>query len=129
MRMTRSASPAASLPAFQAGAILAALGVALGAFATHGLKATLEPGLLANFETGVRYQMYAALALLVLGMQPAQKRAPTLLLAGAVIFSGTLYILALTGLKWLGAMTPIGGVLLIAGFVLAAVDARRSGQP
>ncbi|MDV6373733.1 DUF423 domain-containing protein [Deinococcus arenicola] len=124
--MTRSASPAAALPTFQSGAILAALGVALGAFATHGLKTTLEPSLLANFETGVRYQMYAALALLVLGTQPAQKRAPTLLLAGAVIFSGTLYILALTGIKWLGAITPVGGVLLIAGFVLAAVDFRRS---
>lgn len=127
MRMTRSASPAASLPAFQSGAILAALGVALGAFATHGLKATLDPSLLANFETGVRYQMYAALALLALGTQPAQKRAPMLLLMGAVIFSGTLYILALTGIKWLGAVTPIGGVLMIAGFVLAAADFRRSG--
>ncbi|WP_370519810.1 DUF423 domain-containing protein [Deinococcus sp. AJ005] len=127
MRMTRSASPAASLPAFQTGAILAALGVALGAFATHGLKGTLEPGLLVDFETGVRYQMYAALALLALGTQPEQRRAPMLLLGGAVIFSGTLYILALTGVKWLGAITPIGGVLLIAGFVLAAVDFRRSG--
>lgn len=126
MRLSRSA-PSAALPAFQTGAILAALGVALGAFAAHALKARLTPELLANFETGVRYQMYAALALLVLGTRPEQRRAPALLLGGAVIFSGTLYILALTGVKWLGAVTPIGGVLLIAGFVLAAVDARRSG--
>ncbi len=123
--MTRSTASVSSLPAFQLGAVLAALGVALGAFATHGLKATLEPNLLANFETGVRYQMYAALALLVVGTRPEQRRAPMLLLWGAVIFSGTLYLLALTGLKWLGAVTPIGGVLLIAGFVLAALDARR----
>ncbi|GGO18644.1 uncharacterized membrane protein YgdD (TMEM256/DUF423 family) [Deinococcus humi] len=124
--MTRSTASVSSLSTFQMGAILAALGVALGAFAAHGLKARLEPNLLANFETGVRYQMYAALALLVLGTRPEQRRAPMLLLSGAVIFSGTLYILALTGLKWLGAITPIGGVLLIAGFVLAALDARRS---
>ena len=124
--MTRSTASVSSLSAFQTGAILAALGVALGAFATHGLKARLEPNLLANFETAVRYQMYAALALLVLGTRPEQRRAPLLLLSGAVIFSGTLYILALTGLKWLGAITPIGGVLLIAGFVMAALDARRT---
>ena len=124
--MTRSTASVSSLSAFQTGAILAALGVALGAFATHGLKARLEPNLLANFETAVRYQMYAALALLVLGTRPEQRRAPLLLLSGAVIFSGTLYILALTGLKWLGAITPIGGVLLIVGFVMAALDARRT---
>lgn len=127
MRLSRSAPSAASLPAFPTGAILAALGVAMGAFAAHALKARLTPELLTNFETGVRYQMYTALALLVLGTRPEQRRAPALLLAGAVIFSGTLYILALTGVKWLGAVTPIGGVLLIAGFVLAALDARHSG--
>jgi uncharacterized membrane protein YgdD (TMEM256/DUF423 family) len=110
----------------QSGALLAAVGVALGAFATHGLRATLEPALLANFETGVRYQMYAALALLALGTQDHQRRAPALLLWGAVIFSGTLYVLALTGVRWLGAVTPLGGALLIGGFVLAALDARRS---
>lgn len=108
-----------------AGALLAALGVALGAFGAHALQDGLEPARLANFETGVRYQMYAALALLVLGTQPAQRRAPALLLAGAVVFSGTLYVLALTGQRWLGAVTPVGGALLIAGFVLAALDARR----
>ncbi|EYB68375.1 hypothetical protein DEIPH_ctg025orf0261 [Deinococcus phoenicis] len=108
------------------GAVLAALGIALGAFGAHALKNRLDPAMLANFETGVRYQMYAALALLVLGTQPAQRRAPALLLAGAVIFSGSLYILALSGQRWLGAVTPIGGVLLIAGFALAALDARRA---
>ncbi|GGL75531.1 DUF423 domain-containing protein [Deinococcus aerolatus] len=126
MHPSRSTAPAAPLPAFQTGAVLAALGVALGAFAAHALKASLTPELLATFETGVRYQMYAALALLVLGTRPEQRRAPALLLGGAVVFSGTLYILALTGMTWLGAITPVGGVLLIAGFVLAAVDARQT---
>ncbi|GMA15032.1 DUF423 domain-containing protein [Deinococcus metallilatus] len=112
--------------AITAGAVLAALAVALGAFGAHALKTRLDPAMLANFETGVRYQMYAALALLVLGTQATQRRAPALLLAGAVIFSGTLYILALSSARWLGAITPIGGVLLIAGFVVAALDARRS---
>ncbi|MEF2277744.1 DUF423 domain-containing protein [Deinococcus sp. YIM 134068] len=109
-----------------AGAVLAAVGVALGAFGAHALRTRLDPATLANFETGVRYQMYAALALLALGTQPGQRRAPVLLLAGAVVFSGTLYVLALTGQRWLGAVTPIGGVLLIAGFVVAALDARRA---
>ena len=111
--------------AIGAGAWLAALGVALGAFAAHALRAQLDPAMLANFETGVRYQMYAALALMVLGTQLGQTRAPALLVAGAVIFSGTLYVLSLTGVRWLGAITPIGGLLLIAGLVLAAVDAGR----
>lgn len=113
------------LNATVAGALLAALGVALGAFGAHALKPRLDPAPLANFETGVRYQMYAALALLVLGTQPAQRRAPLLLLAGAVVFSGTLYALSLSGLRWLGAITPVGGLLLIAGFVVSALDARR----
>jgi uncharacterized membrane protein YgdD (TMEM256/DUF423 family) len=114
-----------NLNAVTAGALLAALGVGLGAFGAHALEARLDPGLLATFETGVRYQMYAALALLFLGTQPTQRRAPLLLLAGAVIFSGSLYALALSGVRWLGAVTPLGGLLMIAGFVLAALDARQ----
>ncbi|GAA5502041.1 UPF0382 membrane protein YwdK [Deinococcus xinjiangensis] len=111
--------------ALQIGAALAALGVALGAFGAHGLKTRLDPQMLANFETGVRYQMYAALALMVLGTQAGQLRAPIFLLLGAIIFSGTLYLLSLTGVKWLGAITPIGGVLLIVGLILAALDAGK----
>ncbi len=113
------------LNTIQIGALLAALAVGLGAFAAHALKNKLEPSMLVNFETGVRYQMYAALALMILGSQSNQTRAPLFLLLGSVIFGGTLYILALTGLKWLGAITPIGGVLMIIGFILAAIDARR----
>ncbi|MFW8625476.1 DUF423 domain-containing protein [Deinococcus sp. ME38] len=112
--------------ALRSGALLAAAGVALGAFGAHALKAQLTPEALTTFETGVRYQMYAALALMILGTQPAQTRAPWPLLAGAVIFSGSLYLLTLTGVKILGAVTPIGGVLMIAAFVLAALDARKA---
>lgn len=110
----------------QIGAILAALAVALGAFAAHALKTRLDPTMLANFETGVRYQMYAALAMMALGNQGTQMRGPFWLSIGTLIFSGTLYLLALTGLKWLGAITPIGGVLMIVGFVMAAIDARKA---
>lgn len=109
----------------RSGAILAALAVALGAFAAHGLKPRLDAAMLANFETGARYQMYAALALLALGTQPGQRRAPGFLLAGALVFSGSLYVLALSGVKVLGAVTPIGGALMIAGFVLAALDVKK----
>lgn len=107
------------------GAVLAAAGVGLGAFGAHGLRDVVEPAMLANWETGVRYHMYAALALLALGLRPEQRRAPWFVLAGAVVFAGSLYVMALTGARWLGAITPIGGVLLIAGLLLAAVDVRR----
>lgn len=111
--------------ALQAGALLAALSVAIGAFAAHALKTRLDPAMLANVETGARYQMYAALALMLLGALPFSTRAGWPLLLGAVIFAGSLYLMALTGLRWLGAITPIGGVLMIAGFVLLALDAAR----
>lgn len=116
---------------FRIGAILAALGVALGAFAAHGLKASVEPAMLANFETGVRYQMYAALAIMAMSAFGAQRRATIALLTGAIIFSGTLYLMVATGMRWVGAITPIGGVFLIGGLALAALDARtqRKEQP
>ncbi|MFV0451875.1 MAG: DUF423 domain-containing protein [Propioniciclava sp.] len=108
------------------GALLAALGVGLGAFGAHGLKDLVEPAMLANWETGVRYQMYAALAMLALSLRREQTRAPIFLVSGAAIFAGSLYVMALTGLRLLGAITPIGGVLLIAGLLLAAWDAYRA---
>ncbi|GAB3710069.1 DUF423 domain-containing protein [Mariniluteicoccus flavus] len=107
------------------GALLAALGIAFGAFGAHGLKDLVTPERLATFETGVRYQMYAALGLLALGAMGGQRRAPWFLVAGAAVFSGSLYLLVATGIGWLGAITPIGGVLLIVGFALAALDAAR----
>ena len=103
-----------------------------GAFAAHGLKARLAPEALAVFETGARYQMYAALGLLAAAWAAARwSGAATswgggLLLAGTVLFSGSLYALALTGVRWLGAVTPLGGVAFIAGWVLLAAAALRA---
>ena len=117
---------------FAAGALSAAIAVGTGAFAAHGLKARLAPEALAVFETGARYQMYAALGLLAAAWAAARwSGAATswgggLLLAGTVLFSGSLYALALTGIRWLGAVTPLGGVAFIAGWVLLAAAALRA---
>lgn len=111
---------------FAFGSILVGLGVALGAFGAHALKASLSPQFLATFETGVRYQMYHGLGLLVLswaiGRWPERHLAPAavLLIAGTIVFSGSLYLLVLTGIRWFGAVTPLGGVALIAGWSLVA---------
>jgi uncharacterized membrane protein YgdD (TMEM256/DUF423 family) len=114
-----------------AGTILGFLGVALGAFAAHGLKARLDPEMLTIWETGVRYQMYHALALLATGW--AAERFPGkpaawaggLFIAGVLLFSGSLYALALTGVRTLGAVTPFGGVALLAGWVMLSVAVAR----
>ncbi len=105
--------------------------VAAGAFAAHGLKSRLTPEMLAVFEVGARYQMYHALALLAVGWLaargggPAAQGAGWFFLAGIVIFSGTLYGLALCGLRWLGAFTPIGGVGFLLGWIALAIAALR----
>jgi uncharacterized membrane protein YgdD (TMEM256/DUF423 family) len=107
------------------------LGVALGAFAAHGLKASLSPDLLAAFETGVRYQMYHAFGLFAAawGFARWQARAFAvagwLFVAGIVIFSGSLYLLALTGVRAWGAVTPIGGLAFLAGWLCLAWGALR----
>jgi uncharacterized membrane protein YgdD (TMEM256/DUF423 family) len=109
------------------GAISGLLSVLLGAFGAHALKDRLAPDLLAVFETGVRYQFYHALALLAVawaidrgGGTPA-RAAGLLFVIGTVIFSGSLYALALSGLRWLGAVTPLGGVAFLAGWLLLAL--------
>ncbi len=107
------------------------LAVAAGAFGAHALKARLTPELLAVFETGARYQLYHALALIAVAW--AATRWPGRLIAasglcfigGTVLFSGSLYLLALTGTRSFGAITPIGGVLLLAGWLLLALAAWR----
>jgi uncharacterized membrane protein YgdD (TMEM256/DUF423 family) len=103
------------------------LAVALGAFAAHGLRARLPEDLLAVFQTGVQYQMYHALALFGVGLLCMQYGESTLLRAsgwafvvGIVIFPGSLYILSLSGIRWLGAITPIGGVAFLTGWLLLA---------
>jgi uncharacterized membrane protein YgdD (TMEM256/DUF423 family) len=118
------------------GAALGALAVVLGAFGAHGLRARVTPDLLEIYETAVRYHFYHALALVLTGiwadrvgstvMPPGVIVAAWFFLVGVAIFSGSLYLLVLTGLRWLGAVTPIGGVALIVGwlFLLRAALAR-----
>jgi len=111
---------------FGLGCISAFVAVALGAFGAHGLRARIVPDMLLTFEIGVRYQMYHALALLAVGaIAPrlsggAVHAAGWLFVAGTVIFSGSLYALALTGHRWLGAVTPLGGVAFLAGWAVLA---------
>jgi uncharacterized membrane protein YgdD (TMEM256/DUF423 family) len=105
------------------GCVFGFLGVAAGAFGAHALRAHLPPDLLAVFETAARYQMYHALALLFASRAASRgggTAAGWLFTAGITIFSGSLYLLALTGVRWLGAITPIGGVALLAGWLMLA---------
>ena len=118
---------------FGLGALSAFIGVALGAFAAHGLKSRLDPAMLVTFETGVRYQMYHALGLLAVGWActrwPGWASAASgwLFVAGTLLFSGSLYALALTGVRWLGAITPFGGVAFLAGWLCLAWGAYKGG--
>jgi uncharacterized membrane protein YgdD (TMEM256/DUF423 family) len=113
------------------GALSGLIAVGAGAFGAHGLKARLTPELLAVFETGARYQIYHALALLAVAWAIARwpGRAAVAsgwcFVGGTVIFSGSLYLLALTGVRGFGAITPLGGVLFLAGWLLLALVAWR----
>jgi uncharacterized membrane protein YgdD (TMEM256/DUF423 family) len=110
-----------------AGALLAAAAVMLGAFGAHALRASLDEQALGWWQTAVQYQMWHALALVALAALPLQRPGvPALLLGlGAAIFAATLYLMALTGLRWLGAVTPVGGAMMIAGWLLLAWRAAR----
>lgn len=116
---------------FIAGGIFAFFAVAFGAFGAHGLKSRLAPEALSAFEVGVRYQLYHALALFAVAWASARwpggsvTAAGWLFLAGILIFSGSLYLLSLTGLRWLGAITPLGGVAFLLGWLLLAWGAWR----
>jgi uncharacterized membrane protein YgdD (TMEM256/DUF423 family) len=103
-------------------AINGGLAVIAGAFAAHGLKAHLSADALSVFETGARYHMYHALAMALAALIPAP-RAAIAFLAGIILFSGSLYLLALTGVTLLGAITPLGGLCFIAGWGLLAWSA------
>ncbi|NIY84668.1 DUF423 domain-containing protein [Vibrio hepatarius] len=123
------------------GGVLAGIGVALGAFAAHGLKKVLSPYLIEVFNTGVQYQFIHALAILLCGVlirssltEKSQKYfalAAICFIIGIFCFSGSLYALALTGIKWFGPITPFGGVTFMLGwglFVFAALHNKEVNQ-
>lgn len=116
---------------FGLGAASAFLSVAAGAFGAHALRARLAPDLLAVFETGARYQMYHALGLLAVAWAVTRwpgalaHWAGWLFVGGTLLFSGSLYLLALSGARWLGAITPLGGVAFLAGWACLALAARQ----
>lgn len=114
------------------GAILAFLSVAIGAFGAHALKNVLTEHYTAIWETGVHYQMFHAIGLIVIGilmskslMGPTQllSRAGILMFIGVILFSGSLYVLSITQIKVLGAITPIGGVLFLVAWLLVIISA------
>jgi len=115
-----------------AGSLNAALAVMLGAFGAHGLKAHLTEHALATFQTAVDYHFIHALGLLIIGSiaQTIKTRgitvAASFLLVGIVIFSGSLYALSITGLRWLGAFTPMGGMAFIIGWLTLTITLWRS---
>ncbi len=109
-----------------AGAVLTAVGVALGAFAAHGLRDALTPSALGWWHTAVQYQMWNAVGLIGLAAVPGARRAASLIAAGTLVFSGSLYLMALTGARRLGMVTPLGGGLMIAGWCLVAWRAARN---
>jgi len=120
---------------FGLGALSAMIAVAAGAFGAHALRTKLTPDYLAVFETAARYQMYHALGLLAVAW--ALSRWPGhlpvwagwLFVAGTVLFSGSLYLLALTGARWWGAVTPLGGVAFLAGWLCLVLSAARLPPP
>lgn len=111
------------------GAVFAALAVGLGAFGAHAMKASYDAAALNAFETGVRYQMFHALALLACGALQAAgyptRLACRLFIVGIVLFSGSIYGLVLMQAKWLGPVTPIGGTAFLAGWIALAIASRK----
>jgi uncharacterized membrane protein YgdD (TMEM256/DUF423 family) len=111
---------------FVCGSISGFLAVALGAFGAHALKDRLTPEMASIFEVGVRYHMYHALALLAVGWAAARYPSTSVVAAGwlfvlgTIIFSGSLYLLSLTGMRWLGAITPVGGLAFLLGWLCLA---------
>lgn len=114
------------------GALSAALSVALGAFGAHALKARLEPAMLDVYQTAVHYHLAHSLGLVLIGIAAlglgsggVLRASGWAMLAGIVLFSGSLYVLTLTGQRWLGAITPLGGTAFILAWILFAAAALR----
>jgi uncharacterized membrane protein YgdD (TMEM256/DUF423 family) len=116
-------------PLLAAGALLAGVAVALGAFGAHGLRHVIDAERLGWWQTAVQYQAWHGLALVALAAARAERvKLPAWLLGGgALVFSFSLYAMALSGWRWLGAVTPLGGLAMIAGWALLAWRALRSG--
>lgn len=117
------------------GAICAGVGVGLGAFGAHGLKSLLSPDMLEVYKTGVTYQIWHALGLCLIGFlcrqnspHPLLKASAWLMFAGIVLFSGSLYLLTLLNQKWLGMITPVGGLAFIVAWITLAVYATQERQ-
>jgi uncharacterized membrane protein YgdD (TMEM256/DUF423 family) len=118
------------------GGLLMALGVGMGAFGAHALRSRLDPGMLDVYHTAVQYHVLHALGILLVSLLlragavsvSGGNRVGWLLLAGVILFSGSLYALALSGVRFLGAVTPLGGLAFIAGWLLLTVDALRGGR-
>ncbi len=114
------------------GGVSALLGVVAGAFGAHGLRDRLSPEMLEVFETAVRYQMYHAFGLFFVAWavsrwpETVSPAAGWAFIAGTVLFSGSLYVLSLTGVRWLGAVTPLGGVAFIIGWLLLVYGIYRA---
>jgi len=115
------------------GSICAMLAVILGAFGAHGLKTRLTTEMMAVYQTGVQYHFYHGLGLILIGILAFHLPASTwikwsgwLMLVGLILFSGSLYTLAITGIRWLGAITPVGGVALILSWLFLAIAAYKS---
>lgn len=119
-----------------AGAVLAALAVVSGALGAHGLREVIMPGRQGTYETAVQYHFFHALGLILSALAMERLPRPRLvcwagwsMLAGIVLFSGSLYVLSLTGLGWLGAVAPFGGLAFIAGWLFLALAGRRTSSP
>jgi uncharacterized membrane protein YgdD (TMEM256/DUF423 family) len=114
--------------ALTAGALLAAAGVAAGAFGAHGLRDMLDSVRLGWWQTAVQYQMWQAIALVAIGASglAGARWSARLLTFGTLVFAGTLYVMALGGPRWLGAVTPLGGAAIIAGWLCLAWSALRT---
>lgn len=117
-----------------AAALILLVGVGAGAFGAHGLRRIISPDLLSVWQTAVLYQLVHGLGMLAIAALGARfgssllSNAGVLMFVGIVIFSGSLYVLALTGTRWLGAITPIGGLAFIAAWAMVALAAYRTAQ-
>ena len=115
------------------GGVNAALVVVLGAFGAHALKARLSVEMMSVYQTGIHYHLFHALGLLVIGLAATQMPATTylrwsgwLMFAGIILFSGSLYVLSISGLRWLGAVTPFGGAAFIVAWLLFVVAVSKA---